>query len=216
MPLTGEDEQEIDQALQVWRQGDVSLDTDLEFLHFADLSRPHSPASVQVTDALAADGEAIEAGATAVLGRSAWCGDAQPDLRYRSRLPRPAIRRGCAPGRGGRALVRSVPIRLSPTPTICMVWRQVAREADEAGMDVLQRQAFPRSLPEFQRLFPDDTASADLEKARWGDGLSADLDGGGAVPHHRPKRRLALPEVPPRHQADGADGLERTHTPLGV
>ena len=33
-----------------------------------------------------------------------------------------------------------VPIRLSPTPTICMVWRQVAREADEAGMDVLQRQ----------------------------------------------------------------------------
>ena len=67
MPLTGEDEQEIDQALQVWRQGDVSLDTDLEFLHFADLSRPHSPASVQVTDALAADGEAIEAGATAVL-----------------------------------------------------------------------------------------------------------------------------------------------------
>ena len=34
----------------------------------------------------------------------------------------------------------SVPIRLSPTPTICMVWRQVAREADEAGMDVLQRQ----------------------------------------------------------------------------
>ena len=67
MPLTGEDEQEIDQALQVWRQGDVSLDTDLEFLHFADLSRPHSPASVQVADALAADGEAIEAGATAVL-----------------------------------------------------------------------------------------------------------------------------------------------------
>ena len=39
-----------------------------------------------------------------------------------------------------RSLVYSVPIRLSPTPTICMVWRQVAREADEAGMDVLQRQ----------------------------------------------------------------------------
>ena len=40
----------------------------------------------------------------------------------------------------GRSMVGSVPIRLSPTPTICMVWRQVAREADEAGMDVLQRQ----------------------------------------------------------------------------
>ena len=38
------------------------------------------------------------------------------------------------------AQLQTVPIRLSPTPTICMVWRQVAREADEAGMDVLQRQ----------------------------------------------------------------------------
>ena len=38
------------------------------------------------------------------------------------------------------AFIRTVPIRLSPTPTICMVWRQVAREADEAGIDVLQRQ----------------------------------------------------------------------------
>ena len=55
-----------------------------------------------------------------------------------------------------------------------MVWRQAAREADEAGMDVLQRDdlTFPRSLPEFQRLFPDDTAcAAYLEKARWGDGF---------------------------------------------
>ncbi len=67
MPLTGEDDQEIDQALQVWRQGDVSLDTDLEFLHFADLTRPHSPASVQVADALEAGGEAFEAVATAIM-----------------------------------------------------------------------------------------------------------------------------------------------------
>ena len=67
MSLTGEDEQEIDQALQVWRQRDISLNANLEFLRFADLSRPHSPASVQVAAALAADGEAIEAGVTAVL-----------------------------------------------------------------------------------------------------------------------------------------------------
>ena len=68
----------------------------------------------------------------------------------------------------------TVPIRLSPTPTICRVWRRVAREADEAGMDVPQREdlSFPRSLPEFQRLFPDDAAcAAYLEKARWGDGF---------------------------------------------
>ena len=67
MPMTDEDERAINEALQAWRQGDVSLDTGLEFLHFADLSRPHSPASRQVAEALANDSEAIEAGATPVL-----------------------------------------------------------------------------------------------------------------------------------------------------
>jgi hypothetical protein len=41
-------------------------------------------------------------------------------------------------------------------------------------MDVDQPAAlpFPQSLPEFQRLFPDDAACAEyLEKARWGDGF---------------------------------------------
>ena len=37
----------IDDELRHWRQGDVSLDAGLEFLHLADLSRPHSPASVE-------------------------------------------------------------------------------------------------------------------------------------------------------------------------
>ena len=67
MPLTEEDERTIDQALQAWRQGDVTLDAGLEFVHFADLSRPHSAASAQVAEALGKDGEAIEAGATPVL-----------------------------------------------------------------------------------------------------------------------------------------------------
>lgn len=67
MPLSEEDERTIDQALQVWRQGDVSLDADLAFLHFADLSRPHRPASTQVAEELAHDREAIEAGPTPVL-----------------------------------------------------------------------------------------------------------------------------------------------------
>ena len=35
MPLTEEDEQEIDRALQAWRQGDISLDVGLEFFHLA-------------------------------------------------------------------------------------------------------------------------------------------------------------------------------------
>ena len=67
MPLTEEDEWTIDQALQAWRQGDISLGAGLEFLHLADLSHPHSPASVQVAETLANDGEAIDAGATPVL-----------------------------------------------------------------------------------------------------------------------------------------------------
>ena len=67
MPLSEEDERTIDQALQAWRQGDVSLAAGLEFLHFADLSRPHSPASTQVAEVLACDHEAIEAGPTPVL-----------------------------------------------------------------------------------------------------------------------------------------------------
>ncbi len=56
-------------------------------------------------------------------------------------------------------------------------------------MDVLDRAdlPFPHSLPEFQRLFPDDAAcAAYLEKARWGDGF-------------------ALPQVPPERRADGGN-----------
>jgi hypothetical protein len=67
MPLADEDEKAIDDALQTWRQGDVSLDGDLEFLHIADLTRPHSAASSQVAEALAENGDAIEAGATPIL-----------------------------------------------------------------------------------------------------------------------------------------------------
>ena len=51
-------------------------------------------------------------------------------------------------------------------------------------MDVLDHAelAFPTSLPEFQRLFPDDAAcAAYLEKARW--------DGGFVCPHCREWRR---------------------------
>ncbi|MCY4477783.1 MAG: hypothetical protein OXC70_07340 [Gammaproteobacteria bacterium] len=36
----------IDDELRDWRQGDVSLDSGLEFIHLADPSRPHSRASV--------------------------------------------------------------------------------------------------------------------------------------------------------------------------
>ena len=67
MSLTSEDEKVIDEALCTWRQGDISLDPGLEFLHFADLSRPHSPASRQAAASLEEKGEAIEPGSTPVL-----------------------------------------------------------------------------------------------------------------------------------------------------
>lgn len=63
MPLADEDEKTIDEALRAWRQGDVCLDAGLEFLHFADLTRPHSPASLQVADALVDAGEVLEGAA---------------------------------------------------------------------------------------------------------------------------------------------------------
>jgi len=47
MALSAGDEQAINEALQLWRQGDLTLDAGLEFVHLADLSRPHSEASMQ-------------------------------------------------------------------------------------------------------------------------------------------------------------------------
>ena len=59
-------------------------------------------------------------------------------------------------------------------------------------MDVLDRAdlPFPHSLPEFQRLFPDDAAcAAYLEKARWGDGFACPFH----LFHRASQRRLGSP-----------------------
>ena len=58
-------------------------------------------------------------------------------------------------------------------------------------MDVLDRadHPFPHSLPEFQRLFPDDAAcAAYLEKARWGDGFACPHCGTAGEPFHFNRR----------------------------
>lgn len=46
--MIGQESQQkkIEEKLDSWRQGDVSLDSGLQFMHFADLSCPHSPASL--------------------------------------------------------------------------------------------------------------------------------------------------------------------------
>ncbi len=47
--MTGRDAQakEIEAALRNWRQGDVSLDSGLEFIHLADPTCPHTATSVE-------------------------------------------------------------------------------------------------------------------------------------------------------------------------
>jgi len=88
-------------------------------------------------------------------------------------------------------------------------------------IDVLERGdlSFPRSLPEFQRLFPDEAAcAAYLERARWGDGFVCDHCGAPGEPYrfaNRPgvsrcrhcKRDTSL---------TAGTVMERTHTPLSV
>ena len=70
-------------------------------------------------------------------------------------------------------------------------------------MDVLDRAdlPFPHSLPEFQRLFPDDAAcAAYLEKARWGDGFACPHCGTAGSPPTgsvRPDRRQQCHSAPP-------------------
>jgi hypothetical protein len=66
MPLSDDDAKKINDALQHWRQGDVVLDSDLEFLHLADLSRPLSSASLKIASASERADE-ITHGATAIL-----------------------------------------------------------------------------------------------------------------------------------------------------
>ena len=74
-------------------------------------------------------------------------------------------------------------------------------------MDVLDRAdlPFPHSLPEFQRLFPDDAAcAAYLEKARWGDCQRRSKSTPLAVVkmHHLMRFSPALAVVPVVHRRD--------------
>ena len=88
-------------------------------------------------------------------------------------------------------------------------------------MDVDQRAAlrFPRSLPEFQRLFPNDTAcAAYLEKARWeSDFVCPRCDALG-----EPFRITTRPGVLTCRKCRGQTGLtvgtvmERSRTPLSI
>ena len=94
---------------------------------------------------------------------------------------------------------------LHPHP-LGLEWRKP--DIGERAMDVLDRAdlPFPHSLPEFQRLFPDDAAcAAYLEKARWGDGFACPHCGTAGEPFHFENRPGVL-RCRKCRQNTGADG----------
>src|SRR3954470_11009184 len=100
--------------------------------------------------------------------------------------------------------------------------RASVSEADKrVAMDVLNRAdlPFPEPLPEFQRLFPDDTAcAAYLEKARWGEGFACPNCGVVGEPFRIATRPGVLTCRACRRQTGLTVGtvMERSHTPLSV
>ena len=88
-------------------------------------------------------------------------------------------------------------------------------------IDVLERDdlRFPRSLPEFQRLFPDEAAcAAYLERARWGDGFVCDHCCSPGEPYRFANRPGVLRCRQCNRDTSLTAGtvMERTHTPLSV
>lgn len=93
--------------------------------------------------------------------------------------------------------------------------------AGDGGMDVFEHDdlSFPRSLPEFQRLFPDDAAcAAYLEKARWRDGFVCPHCQAVGEPFRFANRPGVLRCRKCRRDIGLTAGtvMERTHTPLSV
>jgi len=88
-------------------------------------------------------------------------------------------------------------------------------------IDVLERSdlPFPRSLPEFQRLFPDDAACASyLERASWHNGFVCARCGAIGEPYRIATRPGVLRCRKCRCDTSLTAGtvMERTHTPLSV
>ena len=78
---------------------------------------------------------------------------------------------------------------------------------------------FPKSLPEFQQLFPNDAACAEyLEKARWGDGFVCPHCGVRGEPFRIATRPGVLACRKCRRQTGLTVGtvMERSHTPLSI
>lgn len=89
------------------------------------------------------------------------------------------------------------------------------------AIDVLERDdlPFPHSLPEFQRLFPDETAcAAYLERARWNEGFVCARCGASGEPYRIATRPGVLRCRKCRSDTSLTAGtvMARTHTPLST
>jgi len=179
MPVSDEDAEKINAALQHWRQGDVVLDSDLEFLHLADLSRPLSPASNQVADNPLAAGEILP-GATPILDQVAGlvmltqtC-DVVRDCRKRpfvevaplvqvtadelndiQRLKRPAF--AYVPATGADRLVADLDRTMTVEKSLVAVWTRVPGWKSDSE---LRDFALALSRKRSRFAFPDDFVAA--------------------------------------------------------
>lgn len=78
---------------------------------------------------------------------------------------------------------------------------------------------FPKSLPDFQRLFPNDAACATyLERMRWRDGFLCPKCGERGEPYRFAKRPQVLRCRVCKHDVSLTAGtvMERTHSPLST
>ena len=179
MSLSDEDERTIDGALRVWRQGDVCRDARLEFLHLADLSRPHSPASVQAARDFGPGIEAVlhEVPGMAMLSQTCdvvrSCQErpfveiaplvevAKPWIEDIRRLKRPAF--AYVPSIASTCLVADLDRVMTVEKALVAGWtREPGCRTDEERRDFAQALARKRS----RFAFPDDfvVAAGNLQK----------------------------------------------------
>jgi hypothetical protein len=186
MAATAEQIEDIDAALQFWRQGDVTLDAGLEFLHLADLSIPLSPASqraaksiIETDGVLSADLNALldEVPGLVILSQTcdivrscehrpfvevAPLAEMQPDqVEAVRRLRRPAF--VYVPAVADRGLVGDLDRIMTVEKSIVAHWQRIPGwDTDDEARSLAE--AVARKWARFA--FPDDfnNASAELRK----------------------------------------------------
>jgi hypothetical protein len=175
------EESETDQALQAWRQGDVTLEPQIGFVHWADLARPQTEAARQLAQDIPADQQG-QASMPTVVQDDAVAGfvvlsqtcdivrqskqrpyvevapliEVEPDeLERVRRLGRPAL--AYIPATAARRLVADLDRSMTVEKAIVASWRRVPGWATDA-----EAREFAKALARRRQrfAFPDDFVSA--------------------------------------------------------